>query len=169
MKRVQQGEEKSLVTDVLMAFVPYTEQNLNLVYRPKVFFKELERATGANRQTLASTVSRAKRTGLLTMKDGVPTLTVKGQARIAETKKPDLLSGWLLVSFDIPEDRRRDRYALRHYLKIRGFRQVQKSLWCNQYDYAEELRVTIAELHLHQHVCLFLATSIYAPLLPKTS
>jgi DNA-binding transcriptional regulator PaaX len=36
---------------------------------------------------------------------------------------------WRILSFDIPEDRRRVRAQLRRYLHLLGFRSIQQSIW----------------------------------------
>lgn len=156
-------KRQSVIHEVLKALIPYTDQNLKLVFQPGRFFYDLEKITFANRQTLKTTLSRAKKSGYIEMKSGAPMLTQKGREKLGQLQKPDLLAGWLLVSFDVPEARRHDRYALRRYLKLRDFRQLQKSLWYSPYDYAEDLREVIAELRLGAHVCIFAAASIYAP------
>lgn len=154
---------KSVTGEILRALIPYTEQNIKLAFKPNRFFNDLERLTRANRNTLASTYSRAKRQGYIEMRNNVPVLTEAGKAKIGKLGKPELLAGWLVVSFDIPEKRRNDRYELRNYLRTRGFQQVQKSLWCTDYDYTEDLREVIAELRLGQHVLVFLAASVFTP------
>lgn len=155
--------KQSVTKEVLKALIPYTEQNIKLVFKPNLFFNDLERLTRSNRATLANTLTRSKRVGYVEMKNGIPTLTSLGRAKIGHIDKPELLSGWLIVSFDIPESRRRDRYELRTYLRRRGFKQVQQSLWVTKYDYAEDIKEVVAELHLGSHVMTFIAASVFAP------
>jgi DNA-binding transcriptional regulator PaaX len=155
--------KQSVTIEVLKALIPYTEQNMKLAFKPNLFFNDLERITRSNRQTLANTLSRTKRQGLVKNRGGVPVLTKKGLAKLKELQSPDLLAGWLLVSFDIPETRRHDRYTLRSYLRLHGFRQLHKSLWANEYDYTQDLKGIIAELKLGQYVGIFVAASVYAP------
>jgi len=152
-----------VTVEVLKALIPYTEQNLKLAFKPNLFFNDLERLTQSNRQTLANTLSRTKRQGLVENRGGIPVLTKKGLTKLKELQSPDLLAGWLLVSFDIPEARRHDRYALRSYLRMHGFRQLHKSLWANEHDYTQELKDVITELKLGQYVGIFVAASVYAP------
>lgn len=155
--------KQSVTLEVLKALVPYTPQNIKLAFKPNKFFNDLERITHSNRNTLASTYSRAKRQGYIEINDGVPVLTAAGRAKIGKIDKPDLLAGWLVVSFDIPEKRRHDRYELRNHLKSRGFKQIQKSLWCTDYDYTQDLREVIAELGIGPYVLVFIAASVFTP------
>jgi len=160
MKNSSRTDKTSIVKEVLRGLIPNTEQNVKLAFKPSLFFNDLEQLTQSKRQTIANTLSRAKRQGLVETKDGIPVLTAKGRAKLGELNQPQLLQGWLLVSFDIPEQRRHDRYELRSYLKRRKFRLIQKSLWASQYDYVDELKDVIAELKIGQYVLVFVAATI---------
>jgi DNA-binding transcriptional regulator PaaX len=147
---------------MLRSLVPFTEQNLKLAFKPGAFFRELERATNANRNTLAATMSRARRNGLVEDTNGIPTLTKKGRAHIKELQ-PEQLTGWLMVTFDVPETRRAQRDQLRYYLKLNNYKTLQKSVWYTSDDRVDEIKEVISELKLGQHVCLFIAASVFAP------
>lgn len=95
--------------------------------------------------------------------NGVPVLTKTGLEKIGQLKKTELLSGWLLVAFDIPEKRRKDRDYLRNYLKTNDFIILQKSIWYTNLDKTEELKEVIVDLNLGSHVCIFMAAHVFAP------
>lgn len=160
-------DRKPVTKELLKALVPYTEQNVKLAFKPGLFFKDLEKITKTNRNCLAATLSRAKRRGWVIEKNGVPCLSEKGRLRIKEVGPADLLNGWLLVVFDIPEQRRIDRYSFRQRLKELGFAMLQKSTWYSNEDHLDELKTAISELKIGRYVCVFLAAETYAPQLRK--
>lgn len=85
-------------------------------------------------------------------------LTDKGirracQLRLKYIKKKKLPEGeYLLVFFDIPETKRRDRAELRSGLKNLGFEKIQKSVWASSFDVLKELKDLIATANLEQYV-----------------
>jgi DNA-binding transcriptional regulator PaaX len=159
---MNQVKKCSTTEYLLKALIPYTEQNLKLVFKPGQFFKELEKSTRSNRNTLAATMSRARKKGLILDYDGVPVLTEKGLKRL-RTSSVDEISGWLMVTFDIPESKRGERDQFRYYLKVNGFKTLQKSVWYTTQDRTEELKDVVSELGLGSHVCIFIAASVFAP------
>lgn len=152
--------QRSVTHEVLKALIPYTEQNLKLVFKPALFFRDLERITQANRQTLATTLSRAKKRGLVEMENETPVLTSAGLHRIEPVLLPPLLNEYLLVAFDIPESRRYARNQFRAYLRSKGFRQLQKSLWISRLDYSQQIYVTAWRLRISKEVRIFRANIV---------
>lgn len=64
-------------------------------------------------------------------------------------KKDERWDGkWRVVIFDIPEENRRVREALRETLKLMEFYPLQKSVWVSKNDYVKELRWWIRDLKL---------------------
>ena len=153
----------SVIIELLKAMVPYSEQNLKLAFKPKLFFNDLERATFANRDTIKTTFNRALRIGYIISQDGNPILSELGRAKIPDCFRPPLLRDWLIIAFDIPESRRYVRTALRVELKRRGFQQLQKSVWFSKYDYANEMDKIVVALKISCHVKLLYATLLTAP------
>lgn len=83
-----------------------------------------------------------KRSGYITVADGSIQFTNKGKMRAIETKVKNSPSvgKYRFISFDIPEQQRKERDAFRRTIKRVGFRQLQRSLWvCNKdiSDYVE--------------------------------
>lgn len=62
---------------------------------------------------------------------------------------------WRVVVFDIPEENRRIRNALRLGLKMLEFKQLQKSVWISKIDCMVELRSYVRELGLKNYVLIF--------------
>ncbi len=167
--KIAEVKRKSVTAEILKALVPYSEQNLKLAFKPGLFFRDLEHLTQANRNTLAATMSRAKRVGWVIERNGVPILSKTGRAKIQEVSKADLLQGWLLLTYDIPETRRADRDRLASDLKRLNFKRLQKSTWYTNEDYVDALKELITNLKIGQHVCLFLAAHVYAPDIENTA
>lgn len=82
-------------------------------------------------------------------RDGQPiiTLTEKGKKHILEfnfdqleIKRPIKWDGcWRVVLFDIPEQKKQAREALRNKLKLLGFFQLQKSCFVHPFDCKSEI------------------------------
>ena len=150
----------------MRAFIPFTEENLLLSYKPNQFFNRLDyldklvQITEANRQTVQSTISRAKRAGLLRVdSDGTPSTTWQGKikAKVRPTKE---LHKYLVIIFDIPELRKKDRNKLRDYLRSNYCEMVQKSVWKTKYDIYDELLEVIEDLQIVSYVSVFLADEL---------
>lgn len=84
-------KETNLTEHILLAFIPFTEENTKLVYRPNKFFYELEQKIGkCNRNSISSTISRAKKKGYLKeVENKNLVLTNKGKIRIFKFKNKD--------------------------------------------------------------------------------
>ena len=146
---------------VLRALIPYTEANLQLAFHPNQFFNELERITNANRNTLASTLSRAKKTGLVIERQGIPILSLDGRLKInLQAEAPKLKNGLLIVSFDIPEACKRNRDRFRNYLKLLEFQMVQRSVWICDRNYGSDIKRTSRKLEIEPYVKVYLANEI---------
>lgn len=59
---------------------------------------------------------------------------------------------WRVVVFDIPEENRRIRRALRDMLKILEFYPLQRSVWVSKNNYTRELRTWVKELRLSHFI-----------------
>ena len=62
---------------------------------------------------------------------------------------------WRIVIFDIPEKKRRIRYALRAKLREWQFEQLQKSVWVSKKDVVNELKSFIKEIGIKDWVKVF--------------
>lgn len=58
---------------------------------------------------------------------------------------------WLMVFFDIPEDRRKTRDTFRHGLQSMGFEMLQRSVWITPYRVGQELTKLIRLLDIGKY------------------
>lgn len=151
---------QSALTDVLLALVPYSRQNIQFTFKPNQFFNQLEKSSSYKKHTLQTTYYRAKRRGLIA-KDQ-PQLTRRGLREVQPFLAKRLASGsFLMVIFDIPEDLSAARTSLRRLLKVWGFSLVQKSVWASDMDYAKSLIDYVEDLQLTEFVQIFESATIY--------
>ncbi|MBC7943495.1 hypothetical protein H7X68_03300 [Candidatus Saccharibacteria bacterium] len=153
--------KKSALTYMLLAFVPYTRQNLLLSFRPNQFFNELEKTSGHSTTTLRTTFSRAKKDNLITLDNDQVSLSLKGRQIIQPFIAQDLNNGeQLMVIFDIPEDFANLRRKLRILLRQLEFQQVQQSVWMSDKDHREILAESIKNLQMDDWVQLYKSARI---------
>ena len=154
-------QHKSSLEYLLIALIPYSVSNLKLTFLPHRFFTDLEKISRSKEASLRSTMYRAKKQGLIEVKNSVPVLTEKGRTRIkpyiAKKLKKDVM---LLVMFDIPEEERIKRRLLRRYLQALDFRQIQKSVWATDMDYRKEVRAYVDSLKLNDCIEVLEAAKI---------
>lgn len=133
----------------------------NPKYRPlRAWLEEYFRKR--KKRTFYSTISRLNKNGYLkirTAKEGKGyILTPKGEKKILENKvknlklKLDPFKYWLMIVFDIPEKRRKDRDLFRIYLYELGFQKIQQSIWISPYNVYKELKEIVNNLGLNQCV-----------------
>lgn len=157
------SKDQSVLRATLRAFIPYTQENLLLSFKPHSFFNYLdylEKQTGAKRKTISATISRAKRNGLIKVNsDGTMVTTWRGKMKLS-LKPAKKTRHFLVIIFDIPEKNRKTRDFFRQYLKTSHAEQVQKSVWKTQYDIYEELFEVIKDLNIVDCVSVFMADEI---------
>lgn len=78
----------------------------------------------------------------------------------SQLKKNNPKGEYCLVCFDIPETVRPVRWAMRHFLKIAGFKLLQKSIWYTDKDVFDEIRAYIKSLKVDRWVTVIRANSI---------
>lgn len=112
------------------------------------------------------------RHGLVIMKESGDTVTVeiteKGKRRLAHydfenlrIKRPARWDGtWRLVSFDIPEKKKRTRESLRDKLRELGFLKIQQSLWVHPYACRDEVNFISEVFQISPYLWLLEATTI---------
>lgn len=96
-------------------------------------------------------------------------LTPKGKGRADKFSLDELAikkpkhwdKKWRIVIFDIPEDRKSLRDALRRRLKILGFAEFQKSVFAFPYHCEDEINILINFFGLHEHVRYLESTLSY--------
>ncbi|MEF3280573.1 MAG: hypothetical protein K6357_06375 [Elusimicrobiota bacterium] len=57
-----------------------------------------------------------------------------------------------IVFFDIPERFRSYRNALRNFLRLIGYKEVQKSVFISEYDNFEDLEIIVTSLGIDEHI-----------------
>ena len=67
---------------------------------------------------------------------------------------------WRIIAFDIPEECRKGRNALRYRFKVGGFYELQKSLFVYPYDCQKEVMALAKLLKLEKYVRFVLADFI---------
>ncbi len=145
---------------VLKGFIPYTNANLLLTYKPNAFFNELEKLSGYKRKTLQAAYYRARQQKLLTT-DSVPRLTLEGKQRV-QPFVAEYLGGnaKLMVIFDISEAQKSQRDKFRRFLQSLYFVQAQQSVWVTEYDHRDILREAIIAFDLSDSVQVYEAALI---------
>lgn len=117
---------------------------------------------------LTQAIRRLRKKGLIDFIDNkklLLKLTDKGLnkamlIKLSEVKNDKSTNKCLLVSFDIPEEKRIARDILRLRLKEWGFTQFQKSLWVSKKNYLEPVKQYIKFLGIKTWVKVFLADQI---------
>lgn len=94
-------------------------------------------------------------------------LTEKGRLRALNLKfrrlgnKKEKWDGkWRMVAFDIPDECRKGRNALRYRLRTAGFYELQESLFLYPYDCQEEIKNLVDLFNLQKYVCCAIISSI---------
>jgi hypothetical protein len=154
---------KSALRYTLEAFVPYTEANTLLAFKPSIFFNELERIDPQkySRATVRKAYYEARRRRLITMNDdGVPIVSEEAKRQIRPYKPKRLKRAKIMVIFDIPELESQKRRWFRLLLRELKFEQVQKSVWQSEYDCAEILSAGILEQRIEKYVRVYEARPI---------
>lgn len=153
--------EKSALTQILLALVPYTRQNLLLTFKPNQFFNELERTSNHSTSTLRVAFSRAKENKFITLENDQVSLSLKGRQIVQPFIAQKLTgNGQLMVIFDIPEDSADRRRKFRLLLRQLQFKQVQQSVWMSDKDHREIIVDSIKALGLQEWVQMYESSRI---------
>ncbi len=67
---------------------------------------------------------------------------------------------WIMVIFDIPQNRKRDRTLLMSVLKNLGYKLFQQSVWINPYDVFEKTERSLQFYSLDRYVRIFLVDEL---------
>lgn len=80
---------------------------------------------------------------------------------IISINTPDIWDeNWHLISYDIPEELKKERDRLRRKLMELGFTNIHKSLWLYPYDCKEEVAVFAHSLGVSSHVIYLITNHI---------
>lgn len=115
-------------------------------------------------------VSYLKRKGYiqdynLKLKEGI-ILTKEGEEKALRLKnrfldKKERKDGkWIMIMYDIPEKKKRQRFFLRRDLKQLGYKKLQNSIWVCPYDTYKETEKVIEGYLLSSYVKTFLIEEI---------
>lgn len=69
---------------------------------------------------------------------------------------------WLLVSFNVPEKKRKLRNILREELIFHGFGRLNTNLWISPYDLTKECKIVIERLGVKEYTAIFITDYIGA-------
>lgn len=135
-------------------------------------FKGNLRKKRFNKEALAQALRKLKKEGLVLTKkeEGKTTfrLSKKGKKKFLNYKledlkinKPERWDGfWRIVAFDIPEEKKTARNALRRKLKELDFFKLQKSIFVYPYDCESEINLIREVFEIRPFVNLIIAKSI---------
>jgi DNA-binding transcriptional regulator PaaX len=152
---------KTATRYIIEGLIPYTEPNLTLAFKPGLFFADLEKVSNKSNQTIKNAYYKLIHDDHIVFDDdGIPRLTPKGLRNIKPYRPEKLEGAVLLVTFDIPENKRHKRPHLRLLLKELKFRQIQKSVWASGYDHREYLAAEIEHYSLENYVLVYEARKI---------
>lgn len=146
---------------ILLALVPYTKQNLTLSFHPSTFFNELEKSSGYSKHTLRVAFGRAKKSNLITNRDGDISMSLQARRLVQPFVAEKLGEGAeLMVIFDIPESSANIRRNLRLLLIELKFHQIQRSVWVTDMDHTQLIREAVDEFGANDWVKLYEAAPI---------
>lgn len=151
---------KTVAAHLLMALIPYSKENLQLVFQPTQFFDELERSSGFSRRTLRQTYLRLKKQQYISSQDS-PKVTIKGRQYLQPFVTQQVAkAGYLMVIFDVPVEFNAARRRFRNLLRRLEFSQIQQSVWVSPYDHTQIIKEAAEELKIDQWVEFFEAAKI---------
>lgn len=158
---VKDNPEKTAMMHVLLGFIPYTEENLMLTFKPNIFFNELEKTSKKSTKNLRQAFNRAVGKQLINIGKDRAFFSIRGRQLIQPFIAKKLKSGGkLMVSFDIPEDYSDLRRKLRFLLRELKFKPVQQSVWISDMDHRKILLDSIKDLKMQDWVQLYEAARI---------
>jgi phenylacetic acid degradation operon negative regulatory protein len=123
---------------------------------------------GLSEQAIRSAVSRMCRSGLLKAKranrksyysltsEGHNLLT-EGAQRIFQRKESGWDGNWNIVSYSIPERKRKARDKLRLELGLLGYGALGEATWISPYDLTREVQKLLKKLNIEEYVNIFSA------------
>ena len=166
MRRVQEvvsdNRRPSALSYVIEGLVPYTRANLQLIFKPGAFFRELESRSNTKATQLQRAYYRARKQGVILYKDGefIIDPIYLAKARL-DHAKPLPYSQTMLVIYDIPEQYATRRRQLRDLLRQLDFIQIQKSVWQTDIDLLEPVLGVIDRLKLTPYVVVFVGQTTF--------
>lgn len=99
---------------------------------------------------------KEKKAIVLTSKGKEKVLRIRRKIFLSLPKKKRKDGKWIMIAFDILEQKRKIRDYFREKLLELGFQMLQKSIWVCPYDILDELREIIRNLGIERNVKIFL-------------
>jgi DNA-binding transcriptional regulator PaaX len=158
MRRVIFGRNEKMIIGLIGAGLLITASmvvpNLPLILKP---FVKRHGPKG-----LKKTLRKLEEKGIIYLGGEKIKLTKKGEAlqqqimiKDLEIQKPDEWDKiWRLISYDIPDYRKKERDWFRYNLERLGFEKIQESLWVLPYECKEEIAVLSQSLKISPFVIL---------------
>ncbi len=132
------------------------------------FWRTLERRR--NRKQFFQFINYLKRKGYIEIANlkekQCILLTPRGENKVLKlrfkltNKKKRKDKKWIMIMYDIPEKKRRNRGLLREVLQSLEYQRLQKSIWVSPYDVLKETKKAIVEYSLDSYVNIFLIEKI---------
>ena len=160
-KNPNKKQNYSLIDYILFSLVPFSEPNCDLVFNTHKFFREIEKRKATSRNSIYSTLNRAKRLGYICEIEDKEqkqlSLTSKGRIKILKhlVNKQEWDKKWRVLIFDIPTKPKiynQAREALRRKIKDLGFYQMQKSTWVYPYECEDEILFVAELFQVQKHI-----------------
>lgn len=86
---------------------------------------------------------------------------VKASFKLENSEQAKRKDGkWIMIIFDIPQNRKRDRILLRSMLKNLGYKLFQHSVWVTPYDVSEKTERSLQFYSLDKYVRIFLVDKL---------
>jgi DNA-binding transcriptional regulator PaaX len=112
--------------------------------------------------------NRLVRNGLLKYEGKFLRLTEKGQEELMRLKMSDFTNivrkkwdgKWRILTFDIPESRRKTRDNIRQTLHSIGFYRLQNSVWIYPYDCEDYINLLKSDLKIGKDLLYIIADSV---------
>lgn len=136
---------------------PYTSGSL-----PQKLSRVERDLQSVNYETLRQAALRAKEKGWLSQDLKI---TARGKKRLEsilpQFENPKKWDGsWYIVTYDIPESKKKLREILRENLKKLGFGELQKSVWVCPYNFLGEVEKIVKEYNLLSYVILAISDKL---------
>lgn len=154
------GKQRTALSYVIEAIIPFTDANLKLTFIPSAFFRELGETTDNDSERLRRAYYRAKKSGIVRYIDGHFAIDPNYLEKLRR-ELPEALPGGqsMLVIYDIPEKFEYKRRELRTLLRQLGFEQIQKSVWQTKSNHFRPVLALIGKLKLAPYVQVFVGTT----------
>lgn len=132
----------------------------------KAYRKHHAELPGVTEADFRRTAYYAKARGYISVHHGRIILSTKGLERLGKLQLRTMIipkkwdKHWRLISFDIPENKRQARDAIRRLVKQMGFLKLQASLWVYPHDCLAQLKSIQAAYGITDDIRLIIATEI---------